>query len=224
MAIKEKREKGKGKSLSTLPGGKLNNFLNTYSEKIVNFRKSKAFYILLIAAGLLLLFIYKKNWIVAATVNGSPITNIELQMRLNQQYRNQVLTQLINEKIILSEATKGNAIPTEDEINKKIAEIETQVGGAKGLDSVLAQQGQNRQGIRQQIRLQLSIEKLYAPEATVSAEEVNQFIEQNKDQLQATDSAGLEKEAADAIKSQKLTQIFSQKFQDLKTKAKIQLF
>lgn len=233
MAIKGKSEKGKAKSLNTLPGGKLNNFLNNFSEKILNFRKSKIFYILLIAAGLLLLFIYKKNWIVAATVNGSPITNLELQMRLNKQFRSQTLTQLINEKIILTEAAKNNALATEEEINKKISEIEAQVGGAQGLDSLLAQQGQNRDSIRQQLRLQASIEKLYAQEATVSAEEVAKFIEENKqslpsydgkDQLSASESAKLEKEATDALKSQKLTQIFSQKFQDLRSKAKIQIF
>lgn len=233
MAKINQKSKSKNQKLDILPGGRLNNFLNNFSEKILNFRKSKTFYILLIAAGLLLLFIYKKSWIVAATVNGSPITNLELQMRLNKQFRTQTLTQLINEKIILTEAAKNNALATEEEINKKIAEIESQVGGAQALDSLLAQQGQNRDSIRQQLKLQASIEKLYAQEATVSAEEVTKFIEENKqslpsydgkDQLSASESAKLEKEAIDALKNQKLTQIFSQKFQDLRSKAKIQIF
>ena len=160
----------------------------------------------------------------AATVNGSPVTNLELQARLNKQFRTQTLTQMINEKIILSEAAKNNAIATDSEVNKKISEIEASVGGAQSLDALLAQQGQTRDSIRQQIRLQLSIEKLYTKDATVSAEEVSKFIEQNKDQLRASDSAGQQKEASDNIKSQKLSQIFSQKFQDLKTKAKVQIF
>ncbi len=233
MAKKVQSAKLEVKNSNALPGGKLNNFLNNFSEKAINFRKSKALYILLIAAGLLLLFIYKKNWIVAAMVNGSPVTNLELQTRLNKQFRSQTLTQLINEKLILAEAAKNNATVTETDINKKISEIETQVGGAQALDSLLSQQGQNRDSIRQQIKLQLSIEKLYAQEATVSAEEVSKFIEENKqslpsydgkDQLSASESAKLEKEATDVIKSQKLTQIFSQKFQELRTKAKIQIF
>lgn len=207
-----------------LPGGKLNNFLNNYSEKIINFKKSKNFYIILIIAGILLLAMYKKDWFVAAMVNGSPVTNLELQMRLNEQYRSQTLTQLINEKIILGEAAKNNAIASETDVNKKISEIETSVGGPQALDALLSQQGQTRQSIRQQIKLQLTIEKLYTNEASVSGEEVSKFIEQNKDQLRATDSAGQEKEAYDSLKNQKLSQIFSQKFQDLKTKAKIQIF
>lgn len=189
-----------------------------------NFRSSKSFYIILIIAGILLLAIYKKSWFVAALVNGSPITNLELQMKLNQQFRSQTLNQLINEKIILGEATKNRAIVSEAEVNKKISEIETSVGGAEALNALLSQQGQTRQSIRQQIKLQLTIEKLYTNEATVSAEEVNKFIEQNQGQLSATDSAGQQKEATDAIKSQKLSQIFSQKFQELRQKAKIQIF
>ena len=218
-----KNKTSSSQNKSDAPFSKVNKLLDKLSS-YKNFRSSKKFYIILIAAGLLLLFFYKKSWFVAATVNGSPITNLELQMKLNKQFRDQTLTQLINEKIILSEAAKNNAIATEAEINKKISEIETSVGGPQALDSLLSQQGQTRDSIRQQIKLQLSIEKLYTNDATVAAEEVTKFIEQNKNQLLATDSAGQQKEAFDAIKNQKLTQIFSQKFQELKQKAKIQTF
>lgn len=212
------------KKTTVLPGGKLNNFLNNFSDRVINFRKSKIFYIVLVAVALGLLVVYKKNWIIAATVNGSPISNIELQMRLNEQFKTQTLNQLINEKIILAEAAKNNVIVEGSEIDKKISEIETSVGGAQSLDAMLSQQGQNRKSIRAQIRIQTIIEKLYSKNATVSAEEVNQFIEQNKEQLRATDSASQQKEAEDAIRSQKLSQLFSQKFQEMRQKAKIQIF
>lgn len=212
------------KKTTVLPGGKLNNFLNTFSDRVIGFRKSKIFYIVLIAAALLLLAIYKKSWIIAATVNGSPVSNIELQMRLNEQFKTQTLNQLINEKIILGEAAKNNVVVAGSEIDKKISEIETSVGGAQSLDAMLSQQGQNRKSIRAQIKIQATIEKLYSKDATVSAEEVTEFIDQNKEQLRATDSAGQQKEAYDAIKNQKLSQIFSQKFQELRQKAKISIF
>lgn len=224
MAKKVQSQKIAAKNPGTIPGGKLNNFLNNITGRVIGLKKSKEFYIILVIAGLLALAIYKKEWFVAAIVNGSPVSNLELQMRLNQQFRSQTLNQMINEKIILSQAAKNNVAVTEAEVTKKISEIETNVGGAQALDSLLSQQGQNRQSIRQQIKLQLSIEKLYANEATVSAAEVTEFIEQNQNQLQATDSAGQEKEATDAIKNQKISQIFAQKFQELRQKAKIQIF
>lgn len=213
----------KTQDLTILPFNTANNLLDKLSS-FKNFRSSKKFYIVLIVIGLLLLAIYKKSWFIAATVNNSPISNLELQMRLNRDFRSQTLTQLINEKIILSEAAKNSVMVSEADLNKKISEIETNVGGAPALDSLLAQQGQTRASIKQQIKLQLTIEKLYSKDATVSAEEVTKFIEQNQDQLQATDSAGQQQEAYNALKNQKLTQIFSEKFQELRTQAKIQIF
>lgn len=224
MAIKGKSAKGKGVSLNTLPGGKLNNFLNNASAAILNFRKSKNFYVALAAAVIVLLVIYKKEWFVAAMVNGSPLTNFELQSRLNQQFRSQTLNQLINEKIIFNEAGKFNISVLPSEIDAKLAEIESSIGGKEALDAMLAQQGQTRDSVRQQLRLQITIEKLYAKEATVSAEEVNKFVEDNKEQLRATDSAAQTKEAEELLRNQKLSQIFSQKFQELRTRAKIQIF
>ncbi len=187
-------------------------------------RPPKVVYVAVVLIGLALLFSYKKSWFVAATVNNNPISNFELLSRLNGQYRSEMLNQMINESIVLDEAKKKGVVVSDKEINDKIAQVESNVGGAQALDGLLAQQGQTRSGLRDQIKFQLIIEKLYGGEATVSAEEVQKFIDQNKDQLQATDSAGQEKEATDALKQQKLTQLFQQKFQELKTAAKIQIF
>lgn len=211
------------KSESDHPFTRINNLLSRVSS-YKSFKSKKEFYIILIIVGILLLAIYKKSLFVAAIVNSSPVTNLELQMRLNQQFRTQTLNQLINEKIITQEAAKNQVTVSDADVNQKISEIEGSVGGAQAFDALLSQQGQTKQSIRQQIKLQLTIEKLYSKDATVSGEEVSKFIEQNKDQLKATDSAGQQKEAYDAIKNQKLTQIFSQKFQDLRQKAKIQIF
>lgn len=211
------------KSLKELPFAKINNLLGKIPS-LEKLRSSKKMYVIVLIAGILLLATLKKDLFVAALVNGSPVTNLELQMKLNQQFRTQTLNQMINEKIILDAAAKNNAVPTEVEINNKISELEKSVGGAQVLDSLLSQQGQNRNSIRSQIKVQLSIEKLYLDEATVSAQEVEQFLATNKNQLQATDSASLEKEAYDSLKQQKLSQIFNQKFQELRQKAKIQIF
>ena len=209
---------------NTLPGGKLNNYLNNFSQNLIDFKKSKKLYLIILILGILLLAVYKKDWFIAAVVNGTPVTNLELQLKLNAQFKTQTLNQMINEKIILSEAAKNSAIPSQQEVDQKIADVEKSVGGKDTLDSLLAQQGQTRSGLRDQIMIQLAITKLYDKEATVSADEVSKFIEANKDQLKATDSAGQEKEAYDNLKQQKLSQIFSQKFQELKQKANIKIF
>lgn len=187
-------------------------------------RGNKFVYLAIAIIILALLIAYKKSWFVAATVNGSPVSNFELLSRENSQFRKQMLDQMINEKLILSEAGKKGVKVSEQDINTKISDIEKQVGGASALDSLLAQQGETRTGVRDQIRLTLSLEGMYASEASVSAEEVTQFIEQNKDQMQSSQPAEMTKEATDIIKSQKLNQIFSQKFQEIKKAANIQIF
>ena len=179
---------------------------------------------ILIIVGLLAFGFYKKQWIIAATVNGSPVSNIELINRMNKQYREQTLNQVINEKIITQEASKKSIVVQSSEIDDRIKKIEEQVGGAQALDGLLAQQRQSREDLREQLRLQLILEKLYANEATVSAEEIDKFIEENEAQLQATESAKQKEEAADLLKQQKLSQIFNQKFQELKEAAKVNIF
>lgn len=218
-----KKSKPAAPKKDTYPFSTVNNTLDKFYA-VKNLRYSKKFYLAVVVVGLLLLVFYKKSWFIAAMVNGTPITNWELQSRLNAQYRTQTLTQMINEKVITDEARKTNNLPTPAEIDQKITELENQVGGSDALNSLLGQQGQTRDSLRQQIMLEIMITKLYGNEATVSAQEVDQFIQQNGSTLQATDSAGQRTEATNLLKQQKLTQIFNQKFQDLKTKADIKIF
>lgn len=216
-------KKSTSKDSAEKPFPAVNNILDKIPN-LQNFKSSKKFYVILLVAGLVFLAAVKKDLFIAALVNGSPVTNLELQMKLNQQFRTQTLNQMLNEKIILDEAAKNTAIPTEAEINSKISELENSVGGSQVLDSLLSQQGQTRDSIRSQIKVQLAIEKLYISEATVSAQELDQFLQTNRAQLQATDSAAQAKEAEEILKQQKLSQIFNQKFQELRQKANIQIF
>lgn len=218
MAKKLKKQTG-----IEYPYNFVNNLLDRLSS-LKNFRNAKSFYILIIALGILLLAIYQKSQILPAMVNGQPITGIELWGKLNEQFRTQTLNQLINEKIILQEAGKMGAIPGSQEIQSKISEIETNVGGTESLNLILSQQGQTRVTLQDRVRLELAIAKLYDKEATVSAEEVTKFLETNRGVLRATDSAQQEKEAYDLIKQQKLTEIFTQKFAELRQKANIKIF
>jgi parvulin-like peptidyl-prolyl isomerase len=193
-------------------------------SELIKFRPSKLIIIAAIIIILAIIISSKKEWFIAGTVNGSPITNWEVLSRLNATYRKQTVDQLVNEKLILGEASKKGIRITEADINNKIKEIETQLGGASALDNLLAQQGQTRNSIRDEIRLQLSVDKMFSGESSVSAEEVTKFIEQNKDQMQSSTEAELTKEATEILKQQKVTQAFSTAFQKIKQDAKIQIF
>lgn len=185
---------------------------------------SKKILVVVVVAVLLVLGFYKKDWLVAATVNGSPITTLELMSRMSRDYKAQALDQVISEKIILAEAKNKGVQINKQEVDGKLSEVEQKFGGQESFSKLLAQQGQTRDGFKEQVLLQLIVEKLYSNEATVSAEEVDSFIKESASSLQATDSAKQKEEAENVLRQQKLSQIFSQKFQELKQQAKIQIF
>jgi hypothetical protein len=201
----------------------LNNLLG-FSDKIINFKTSKKVYIVVLVIGLLILGFYKKDWFVAATINGTPVTSLELFAKMNQQFRSQTINQIVNEKLILGEASKQHIVITTGDIDKKMKDLEEQVGGMDTFDSLLSQQGQTRESLKEQLRLQLIIEKLYESEATVSAQEVDQFIKTNSALLTSTDSAKQRVEAEDALRQQKISQIFSQKFQEIRKNSDVKIF
>lgn len=215
---KDKAPKEKAISIKTNPSKKIS------LSSLTNYRPSKKGWIIILATLIVILIVAKKDLFLAATVNGSPISNIELLSRINQQYRTQMLNQMINEKLITTEAQKKGINISNQEINNRISELEGNVGGAEALDGLLSQQGQTRDTLQDQIKIQLIVEKLYANEATVSAEEVDAFLAENSEQIQATDSAGQTKEATEILKQQKLSKAFNENFQQLKSSAKIQTF
>ena len=219
------RAKKATKEISIAPKADfLTSFLMGFSEKIIHFKPNRKTYLVLLIVGILLLAFYKKEWFVAATINGVPVTNLELLSRMNQQFRTQTLNQMINEKIILGEAAKKQITVSSAEIDQKLQELEAQVGGPEVFESLLSQQGQSRDSLKEQLRLQLVIEKLYENEATISAQEIDQFLETNSALLTSTDSAKQREEAEEAIKQQKLSQIFSEKFQMLRQSADIKIY
>lgn len=187
------------------------------------FLKKKALLIVLVAAIALLSF-YKKDLLIAATVNGSPISNLELQSRLNKLYGKKELLQMIDEKIIKDAIKKNNITVSEDEIKSKIAQIEENVGGASTLDSMLSAQNQTRELLKDQLNIQVGLEKLLAQEATISALEVEQFMKASPELFQSTDSAQNVQKAQDIVKQQKLSSAFDKKFAELKQAADIQIF
>ncbi len=211
-------------SLQTKATSYYSNLRSQLTQVWGEYKGDKRVWVGVVVLGLLLLGVARKEWFVAATVNGKPISNFTVQKRLNEQFKSQVVSQMVDERIIKDEAKNKGITITPADVDQKISALETQFGGAQVLDSLLSQQGQTREGLRKNLELQIIIEKLYSSEATVSAEEVDQYLAQNGQQLQATDEAAQRKEAEDQLKQQKLGQLFSQKFQQLKEAAKVKLF
>jgi hypothetical protein len=75
---------------------------------------------------------------------------------------------------------------------------------------------------RRQIEIQLSIEKMFDKDATISGKDIDDYISSNKDYFKgATDPAKIRDEAQTALKQQKIGALFEPWFTDLRKNAKV---
>lgn len=198
-----------------------NRFQNT-----LNSTNSRKYFIAIIVVLLLIaLAFYKKEWFVAAVVNGKPITRAELNDRLTQQYGDSELTQLINETLIEQQIAQNHITISDSDVNNKIEDIKkNSLPAGMSLDQALAAQHMTMDELKKNIRLQLALEKILEPQTQVSDAEVQKYIEDNKAQLPATDSASLANLAKESLKQQKQQQALSTWMDDVNKKASIMKF
>lgn len=115
-----------------------------------------------------------------ATVNGEKITREELADRLIKQSGKEVLDQMITEKLIAQEAKKKGISITEAEINKKIEEVKKQFPDEKTFQSQLKANNLTLENLKEQIKLQLIIEKVLKGKVKVTEKEIKSYYDENK--------------------------------------------
>jgi foldase protein PrsA len=194
-------------------------------EKSSN-RKFNIFWILVPAAlvGLgILAYVFKAHFI-AAIVNGQIISSSEVNNRLNKAYRKAILEEIVNETILEQEARKNSVSVSVDEIEAKLQAEEETYGGKEVFESLLSQQGLTREDYSKRIRLVLIMEKLYGGLAIPNDQDIKQFMEQNANLPEATDESKFKELAKEQVKQQKLSEIISTKFPELKASSSIQVF
>ena len=174
-----------------------------------------------------LLYVFK-GLFVAATVNGHVITRMELNSELERKAGKSTLETIITKKMIFSEMKKKNITVSDAEVKTEIQKIEkslTQQG--RNLDEALSQQQPplTRADLEDQIRIQKMIERLFSKEATVSAKEIDLYIEQNKELLpEGQDEKSLRASVVNQLREQKLTGKFQEWLSNLQKSAKVNYF
>lgn len=138
---------------------------------------------------------------VAATVNGKKIMMSEVDRRLNAQAQNaqaqrsplelaqarlQILEGLIQQEVVFQRAEKEKLLPSEDEVNTAFASLKQNLTEEE-FQRRLQESGQTEQGLREEVRRQLALEKLQNKTAanigTIRDKEVDEFFDQNKEQF-----------------------------------------
>lgn len=82
-------------------------------------------------------------------------------------------------------------------------------------------QGVSKNEFQNQVKLQLTVEKMLGKDIAISESDIDEYIANNADTLTATDEASLREEARQTIFSQKMSEKIQPWFAELKEKAKI---
>ena len=167
-----------------------------------------------------------KELLIAATVNGYPISRVSVVRELEKKSGKDVLENMITELLITQEAKKANITVSSDELNAKIEDIKTQVKSqGQDLDTLLSAQGMTQEEFSKQIKIQIYVEKLLGDKVTVNDEDIEKFIETNKAYLPEGKSEDELKEIAKKeLIQQGLSTKFSEWLTEVKTNAKINHF
>lgn len=179
---------------------------------------------IIVLLGMLLYF--GRGFVVAAVINGQPISRIAVLAETEKQSGRQVLTTLIRNALIEQEAKKQNVVPLEKEIDDQIRKIEKNLSkqGQK-IDQVLALEGMTREDLRRIIRLDLLVSKMVGKDIKIIDKDITDYIEKNKDILPRDQSESqLRQTVRERLKQQQISQKAQEWLADLEKKAKIVKF
>ncbi|MBL7159017.1 SurA N-terminal domain-containing protein [Candidatus Microgenomates bacterium] len=147
--------------------------------------RAKRILIGLLTVLIIALLIFRfKHLFIATIVNNQIITRYSLNQELEKQAGEQVLETLVTKTLILQEAKKQGIKISQEDLDKKISEIEEELKSqGADLETLLLSQGQTRESFEEQLKIQLMIDEMLGKEVTITEEEIKTYFEENKDAL-----------------------------------------
>lgn len=180
----------------------------------------------IIIAGVLgLLFIFR-SLVIAAFVDGRPIFRISVIHELEKQSGKSALDSLISKQLILQEASKQKVEIPSSQIGAEVSRVEGLLKAqGTNLSDALASQGLTMEDWKEQIKIQMILEKLLGDKIQVSDTEIQDYFTKNKDVFAKNAKlADVRDQIIRQLKQQKLQNAYMTWIQNLKSKAKINYF
>lgn len=166
-----------------------------------------------------------KGLVIAATVDGSPISRLAVIQELEKASGKSSLDSLITKKIVQNEAEAKKIVVSDDEINAEIKKIEGQIASQGGtLEAALASRSMSMENLKKQIVFQKQMEKLVADKIIVTDEEAAQYIKTNQIPMTKGQEATTTAQIKDELRNQKMNTEAAALITALKEKAKIRYF
>lgn len=172
-----------------------------------------------------ILFIFR-SLIVAAFVDGRPIFRVSVIRELEKQSGKSALDSLISKQLILAEASKQKVVIPSSQVDAEVNRVEGLLKAqGTNLSDALSSQGLTMSDWREQIKIQMILEKLLGDKIQVSDAEVQDYFTKNKDVFAKNAKlADAKDQIIGQLKQQKLQNAYMTWIQDLKSKAKINYF
>jgi hypothetical protein len=197
----------------------------TTTKQFIVITLSKLHVLILVLVLLALLYAIK-GWVVAAVVDGKPITRYSLIKQLEQEQGKQALETTIDRILVEKEAKRQKLSVSDAEVSSEIKKIEENLSkqGQK-LDEALAAQNMTRALLADQIKFQMVMTKLLEKDIKVTDKEVADFIEQNKATIPPEmDEKTVNEQAKKQLVQQKAQQAYQPWIENLRKQAKIWYF
>lgn len=226
-----KEEKGNlEESASTQEGeGKKVETAKQESEKKKTRRGVKALIIAVIILLLLVLVLYlSKNFFIAATVDGQPVSRLALIKELETRSGQQALEAMIFEYLIVAEANRQGVVTSQSDVDNELKQLEERLSEqGTTLEAALAMQGLSRNDLARQISIQKNLEALLGERVEVSDEEVNTYLQESQmefNEEEQSEEEDFREQVREMLKSQKMGEEAPAYIEELKSKAQINYF
>lgn len=164
-----------------------------------NILSNKIFKTFLVVLGAVLVFIlidlffqYLNNDYSVAVIDGVRIPKSTYHKRLESQYGQSTAQQLIDEQLIKLEAKKMGVTASEDEIQERLDDIITSIGGQDSYEAALVANNITEQELKLQIELDILATKILEPELEYTEEDLKEFFDQYSSVIFPTETAQLE--------------------------------
>ncbi|MBI2023994.1 SurA N-terminal domain-containing protein [Candidatus Giovannonibacteria bacterium] len=188
----------------------------------INIKTAVIIVAIVFAGGLLY---YYKGMFVAAMVNGSPITRLELMHELEAQSGKAALESLITEKLINNEAAKKGISVSNGEIDEIIKNIEEQLKPQNiTFEQALEQRNLTLDKFKSQVTVQKKLEKLVGDKIQVTDEDVEKYIAENKISIPKGQEADFATQIKEQLKGQKMNDAIGALIDSLRNQTTVRYF
>lgn len=140
--------------------------------------------LLVVAIGVVVFLLLQKNrgFILAGTVNKSPIYRWELNQKMAEKYGETTLEEIISERLLDENLAKNKITVTNKEVEDELASIKQQYGGDAQFQAAIKQYGMTEAQALASIKQSVGLKKLIESQnkIEITDDQVKKYFEDNK--------------------------------------------